>query len=114
MGNGPGCQRTRANGLERYAPIAKRGTEQLHAAKFFLVGASGQCAFADENSNPEAGWDDGVLWDHDDTVPDEVIISIQVRRFAFWANHDAIADARVFVDDRAINHAVAPYPDGRL
>ncbi len=47
--------------------------------------------------NPEAGWDDGVFRYHHDAVPDEVIISIQVRRFTFWRNHNAVADARVFL-----------------
>src|SRR5262249_641286 len=62
--------------------------------------------------NPEAGWDDGVFRDHYDAVPDEVIISIQVGWFTFRRDYHAVANARVFVDDRAIDYTIAANADG--
>ena len=93
MGNRAGDQRPGAYGIERYPTLAWRCARAL---------------------NPEAGWDDGIFRDHHDAIPDEIIISIQVRRFTFRRNHGAVADARIFVDDRAIDHAVAPDADGWL
>ena len=65
-------------------------------------------------SNPETGWDDGVFRDHDDAVADEVVICIQVRRFAFGCDYDAISDADVLIDDGAVDHAIASDAHTRL
>src|SRR5216117_656398 len=109
MGNGwavPGDDRqTLAETLERPASSADlrrlRSTALSTAPHWF-------------RSNPETGWDDGVFRYHHDAVADEVIIRIEVRRFAFGCDHDAVRDARVLVDDGAVDHAVAPDADARL
>src|SRR4029077_20468329 len=63
--------------------------------------------------NPKAGWNHGVFWHHDDPVADEVVIGVQVELLAFGRNHDLIADAGVFIDDRAVDHAIATNSDRR-
>src|SRR6266550_2326082 len=65
-------------------------------------------------SNPETGWDDGVFRDHDDAVADKVVVCIQVRRFAFGCDYDAISDADVLIDDGAVDHAIASDAHTRL
>src|SRR5205814_9459780 len=60
------------------------------------------------------GWNHGILWYHHDAVTDEVIVCVQVRRLTFRRNDNAITDARVLIDNRAVNHAIAPDSDRYL
>src|SRR5438128_3895865 len=82
-------------------------------AYLFLVRPSARRACVDDALNPEASRNDGVFRYHDDAVADKITFRIEVRRFAFRCNHDAIADARVLVDDRALDHTIAPDADRR-
>src|SRR5262249_50329273 len=65
-------------------------------------------------SDPETCGDHRVFWNHDDAVANEIIVRVQVLRFAFRRNHDAVADARVLVDNCAIDHAIFPDAHRRL
>src|SRR5215468_842211 len=65
-------------------------------------------------SDPETGGDNRVLRNHDETVPDEIIVCVQVLRFAFRRNYNAIANARVLIDDCTIDHAIFPDAHWRL
>lgn len=57
-------------------------------------------------SDPKTGGDYRVFRDDDDAVTDKIIVSVQVLRFSFRRNHDAISDARILVDDRTIDHTI--------
>ena len=63
--------------------------------------------------NPEPGRDNRVLRHHHDPVADKIISRVQVRRFSFRRNHDAVRDPRILVDDRPVDHAILPDPDRR-
>ena len=73
--------------------------------------------FADSysgTSNPETCRDHRVFGNHHDAVTNEIVVCVQVLRFAFGCNHHAIPDARVLVDDRTIDHAIFPDAHRRL
>src|SRR5207247_10471376 len=63
--------------------------------------------------NPEAGRDDGVFWYHHDSVSDEVIFRVHIRRFSFRGNDDAIADTRVTVHYPWHPSQISPHTDHR-
>src|SRR6516165_6801497 len=51
--------------------------------------------------------DHGAFGHHNDAVSDEVVFSILVRRFTIWRDHDSFPNPSVFVDNGALNVAVA-------
>ena len=63
-------------------------------------------------SNPKASGNHGVFRHDYDSVADVIIGRIKVRCLAFRRDHHTVADARVFVDDRAVDDAIPSDPDG--
>ena len=63
--------------------------------------------------NPETRWNDGIFRYHHDAVADEIILRVQVLRLSFRCDHGSVGNARVLVDDRAIDYTIATDPDGR-
>lgn len=48
----------------------------------------------------------GISWHYDDTVSDIIVIAIDVGCFTIWCDNNILADARILVDDRAINQGI--------
>src|SRR5437764_8149564 len=80
-------------------------------ARAKLVRISGHPA---AGSNPRSRWDGCVLRYHHDPITDVIILGVEILRLAFWRDNHAIGDSRVFVDDRAIDHAIASDSDGNF
>src|SRR5262249_24795314 len=62
---------------------------------------------------PKAGWNHGVLWYHDDSVTDEIVVGVKIGLLAFRRDDDPISDPRVLVDDRTVDDTIASNPDRR-
>src|SRR5438270_7193195 len=58
-------------------------------------------------SNPRAIRDHATLGNDDDAVADVIVRRVEILRLAVRRDYHAVADARVFVDDRVVDHAVA-------
>src|SRR5437763_13113043 len=65
-------------------------------------------------SDPEP-WRDGcVLRNHDDPVADVIIFRVEIFRFSLRRNHNSVGNACVFINDSAIDHAIASDADGNF
>src|SRR6478609_5620628 len=62
-------------------------------------------------SNPKSRRDGRVLWYYNDPITDVIILRVEILRLAFRRDDHAVRYPRIFVDDRAIDHAITSDPD---
>src|SRR5438045_7467154 len=63
-------------------------------------------------SDPEP-WRDGCVFrNHDNSVTDVIIFRVEIFRFPLRRNDNSVGNARVFIDDSAIDYAIAADADG--
>src|SRR5947207_87518 len=65
-------------------------------------------------SDPEPWRDSCVFRNHDDPVADVIIFRVEIFRFPLRRNHNSVGNACVFVDDSAIDYAIAADYDGNF
>src|SRR3954466_3170091 len=58
-------------------------------------------------SDPESRRHHGILRHHHDSVADKEIFRIEIIGFAFRRDDNPVGNASIFVDDGAIDHAIA-------